>query len=222
MSLRCMSSPTSLPPTRRPMSPAPCAICTSISCSLQYFAPVVALAAAQLRLPHIWRLGGHVRLIDRSDRERRQFLAIVELASRRLICASHYLGSQFEGAGAPAIDVIYNGIDLNEMPPPAPTGSAAGAARVAMVAHLVPSKRHDVFLRAAAAAVAHRPGARFFVFGGRFPTADMLAYAQSVHDLARDLGLDGACTIRELGRDRFSVLREVDVVAMPVEHEGSK
>ena len=186
-----------------------------------YFAPVIALAAAQLRLPHVWRLGGHVRLIDRSEAERRQFLTITQLTSSRLICPSRYLASQFEGVGAPPVDVIHNGVDVGEIAAAELRMDGARGPHVAMLAHLVPSKRHDVFMRAAARVLERRPDARFAIFGGRFPTDDMQAYAQSVDDLAGRLGLEPVLALRELGHDRFAVLSETDVIAMPIEHEGS-
>jgi glycosyltransferase involved in cell wall biosynthesis len=185
-----------------------------------YFAPVIAFAAAQLRLPHVWRLGGHVRVLERSESERRKLLSIVQLTSQRVICPSQFLADQFATTGAPAIDVINNGLSLDEIGPPESGRDTASPGCVAMLAHLVHTKRPDVFLHAAAIVAARRPATRFFLFGGSFPTAEMRAYAQSVRDLARNLGLDGVLTVRELERDRFATLREIDVFAMPVENEG--
>lgn len=184
------------------------------------FSPVLALAAAHNALPHIWRLGGHVDLIHRSERERLHFLAIVEMTSCRVICPSRFLRTQLPSMDSSVCSVIYNGIDLAEIP----RGTAApvqAPPHIAVLAHLVPSKRHEVFLQAARR-VAHRvPEARFCIFGGVYRTPDMQAYADSLHALVHTLGLDDVVRIEELGSQRFERLSTIDVVAFPGVQEGA-
>lgn len=184
------------------------------------FSPVMALAAAQISLPHIWRLGGHVSLIDRTERERSHFLAIVQMTSRRVICPSRFLLSQLPPMDRGTCSVIYNGIDLDELAPRA--GAAADAPpRVAMLAHLVPSKRHEVFLRAVRRVANQLPEVRFSIFGAAFHTPDLEAYAASVHTLVHQLDLDDVVRIEALGSDRFDRLSAIDVVAFPGVQEGA-
>jgi glycosyltransferase involved in cell wall biosynthesis len=186
-----------------------------------YFAPVVALAALQSGIPHVWRLGGHVDALDRQwgEGEKSRLLAVVELTSRRIVCPSRYLGSQFAEASK-ALEVIYNGIDLAEVPYPNAEQGRSGH-RVAMMAHLVPQKRHEIFLRAAAELRQKLPRARFFVLGGSYGTAELRSYEASLRELARDLGVDGVMELRQLGGDRFDTLRRIDVFALPGINEGA-
>jgi glycosyltransferase involved in cell wall biosynthesis len=187
-----------------------------------HFSPVVACAAAQAQIPHVWRFGGHVDAIERhwSEREKAHLLTIAQLTSRRVICGSRYLRTQFDRVGGGDIDVIYNGIDLVEVPLSDP-GAAQSDLSVAMVAHFVPQKRHAVFVRAMAIVAAQVPGARFFIFGGSYGTPELLAYEQSLRALARELHLDGRLEFRELRADRFATLRNATIVALPGVHEGA-
>jgi glycosyltransferase involved in cell wall biosynthesis len=183
-----------------------------------YFSPVLALAAAQLGLPHLWRFGGHVTVLDREPAAGARLLAIATMTSRRIVCASQFLRSQRARIGPDLVEVIPNGIDL---PAAAPAATGGRPRTVAMVAHLVPKKRHHVFLRAAHRLAARRPDLRFAIYGGTYPTAEMQRYAGSVRALITTLGLDARVEQRELRADRDAALRAVDVFAFTAVDEGA-
>jgi glycosyltransferase involved in cell wall biosynthesis len=187
-----------------------------------YFSPVLALAATQAAIPHVWRMGGHVDALERewTAREKTHFLTIVRLTSQRVICGSRYLRSQFDGAGIDGVDVIHNGIDLTGIPlidEPKDDGDLC----VAMVAHLVPQKRHAVFLGAAARMAAELPRVRFRIFGASYDTPASRIYAESIQALATDLGLGVRLQIAELRDERFATLRHCDIIALPGVNEGA-
>ena len=187
-----------------------------------YFSPVLALAAAQAGIPHVWRMGGHVDAIERdwSAREKKHLLTIVCFTACRVICGSRFLRSQFDDVGTDSVEVIPNGIDLKEIPIPAEAQDRSDL-RVAMVAHLVPQKRHETFLRALPLVAAHVPRARFVIFGGSSGTPELRVYEQSLQGLARGLGIDQLLEFRELRSDRFDTLRHVDLFAFPGVNEGA-
>lgn len=187
-----------------------------------YFAPALGLAAMQARIPHVWRMGGHVDAIDRpwSEREKNHLLTLIRLTSRRTVCGSQFLRSQFDSVGSDGVDVIYNGIDLQRFPAPAVAPSEAPP-QVAMVAHLLPQKRHEIFLRAARRVVDELPRAHFFVFGGNYGTPELRRYEESLHELVRDLGLGEATTFTELGDERLARIGRMDLVASPGVREGA-
>ncbi len=187
-----------------------------------YFSPAVAFAATKMGLPNVWRIGGHVDAIERQwqANEKSHLLHLVCMLSRRIVCGSEFLRSQFPPAERSQVEVIRNGIDLGARPLPGPVSSAPA---IAMVAHLVPQKRHEVFLRAAAAVAARSPAARFFIFGGSYELAnpELVAYERSLRLLVAELGLESRLEIRELHTDRFATMAEIDVFAFPGVNEGA-
>lgn len=187
-----------------------------------YFSPVIALAAAQAGIPHVWRMGGHVDALERewTEHDKARLLAMVQFTSKRVICGSRFLRSQFDRVGGERVEVIYNGIDLTALPAPVSRKRADGLS-VAMVAHLVPQKRHAVFLRAAARVAAEVAGVRFFIFGGSYRTPERYEYEESIRALAAELGLEPLLEIRELRGDRFDTLKHIDIVTLPGVHEGA-
>lgn len=187
-----------------------------------YFSPATAAAAGKGGIPHVWRVGGHLDSLDRewTAAEKNNLLAIMKLTSRRVVCPSQFLRGQFDAVGSADIEVIRNGVDLTAFPPPVPR-SAGAPPSVAMVAHLVPPKRHGVFLRAAAEAARALPDLRVFVFGGRYPRPELRTYEESLRALAGDLGIAPAVEFRELRGERFEVIRDIDVIALPAVNEGA-
>lgn len=184
------------------------------------FSPVLALAAAQNGLPHIWRLGGDVGYLGRTARERSHLLAIVHMTSCRIVCPSHFLMAQFPDVEPERCQVIHNGIDLDEVPP-CPQPASDAAPRVAVLAHLVPLKRHEIFIHSMRRVVDECPTARFHIFGRAFPGPEMHAYAASLAALVHRLNLDEVVRIEALGEDRFARLSSIDVFAFPAVQEGA-
>ncbi len=187
-----------------------------------YYSPALALAAAQAGVPHVWRVGGRVEVVqhDRSPRERSVFLGVMACLSRALICGSRFLGAQFEGVGATNLRVVPNGVDLEEFSP-APERADHRPPTVGMVGHLLPQKRHEDFLHAAA--LVHRvlPDVRFRVFGAPDRTTASHVYAERMRGLAVELGVDGRLAFEHLQENRPGVLGAVDVFAMPSLDEGA-
>jgi len=87
-------------------------------------------------------------------------------SSRRIVANSEQVGEYIVthyGAPRARIRVIHNGIDVERFHPPA--APPAGPPLVVGVGRLVPQKDPELFVRAAAAVVATRPGTRFAFIG---------------------------------------------------------
>ncbi|MGE0449288.1 MAG: glycosyltransferase family 4 protein [Vicinamibacterales bacterium] len=193
-----------------------------------YFAPVLGLAAGQAGLPHIWRFGGHVAVVHerQTRREQQTFLSLATMLSRKIVCGSRFLARQFDLVGH-GVDVIHNGLDLDEfsrasgLAADAETSRAPEPPRVAMVAHLVPQKRHEDFIRAAQIVRRRVPGVRFDVFGGCYPSDESREYARSLRTLVGALQLSDIVRFTHLDHGRLETLRGVDVFVLPSVNEGA-
>lgn len=149
-----------------------------------------ALAAALLRLPHVW----HIREIPDAPRVVRWALrAAVWLLSTRVIAMTDAV-ARVIGKGE-RVRTIPDGIDLDIFNPRVSGDRIrrelelpAEAPLVGFVARLDPWKGADVFVRAASEISRARPDARFLVCGGELPGYE--AYAAELRKLARDLGVE--------------------------------
>jgi glycosyltransferase involved in cell wall biosynthesis len=186
-----------------------------------YFSPVLGLAAAQAGVPHVWRFGGHITVVHESQtpREKQTFLALATFLSRRIVCGSAFLARQFELIRHQDVDVIYNGLDVDEFG--GASAETGAGPRVAMLAHLVPQKRHEDFIRAALPVLQRVPGAKFDVFGTCYPSLESQRYAQSLRELVAALDLGGVVQFSHLDARRLEVLRSVDVFVLPSVNEGA-
>ena len=123
---------------------------------------------------------------------------------------------------------IHNGIDTDRFDPARFAGAAPGggdrpvqAARqkmVAMVAHMVPWKKHALFLRAAAQVAAAEPGVRFAIAGTDL-TGDHAAYVDELQGLSLELGLSGKLTFAGHVADMPALLAGIDVLVHPADRE---
>ena len=180
------------------------------------------MAAAQAGVPHVWRFGGHIDLVHReqSAEAKRTFLALAACLSSRVVCASQFLRQQFERIREEGIEVIHNGIDLREYGDPT-YGFDPSRPTLAMLAHLVPQKRHEDFIRAAAIVSRRLPAARFVIFGAPYPSEDSRAYAESLRQLVATLDLENIVQFRHVDRERREDLRTVAAFVLPSIEEGS-
>ena len=128
--------------------------------------------------------------------------------------------SEKEGLPAGRIEVVYNGVDTARFRP----GTARKGVReslgiegaqtvITTVASLKPVKRIDVFLRAAARAMAARPGLRAVIVGDGPDRAALEA-------LAAELGVDGRVAFAGIRDDVDEVLRATDVFVLSSDSEA--
>lgn len=187
-----------------------------------YFSTALALAAARTGVPHVWRMGGHIDVVHagKSPREKSVFLGLVSCLSRVVVCGSEFLRRQFDGVGATNLEVIPNGVDLDEFEPVAESAQRSHVT-VAMVGHLVAQKRHADFVRAAALVAAAVPGVRFRIVGAPYDSLESRRYASEIVSLVEALGLTGRLELSEVRRERGAALRDVDLFVLPSEAEGA-
>jgi len=154
---------------------------------------------------------------------RRLYMALDRLTGRfvqdRVVAVSAPLGERLKGRfPAAKVALVENGIDVDdvrrraaaEVDLPGP----AEAVRVAFVGRLVPVKRLDLFLEAAARVTAVRPGrAHFYVFGDGPLTDDVAARRNA-------LGLEGSVTRMGFVPDLPKYLARMDLMLIPSDHEG--
>ena len=187
-----------------------------------YFSPVLALASARAGIPHVWRLGGHIDVVHegKSRREKKIFLALVSCLSLKMICGSHFLRRQFSGVNGQDIAVIYNGVNLEEFRSQA-WHYDESSPKVGMVAHLVPQKRHEDFIRAAHMASKVLPQVRFYIFGAPYNTAESLRYGESLRRIVAELGFGDRFSFLRTDKNRYESLKEMDVFVLPSVNEGA-
>jgi len=87
---------------------------------------------------------------------------------------------------------------------------------VGMVAQLSPGKRQDLFLRAAQMVSKQIPGCRFVLSGANVDRG----YANRIHDLIRDLGLEMRVQVTGFFHDIPSLMQALDVVVVPSDEEA--
>lgn len=163
---------------------------TVLAALLQPFVPATRLVFA-LRSSLDYR---------RTDWLQRLVHALEALLARRarLVIANSEAGRQAalaRGIAADRVIVIGNLIDIERFAPDAEAGTRQRAAwgidpaepLIGMTARLDPMKGHPTFLAAAALLHAKRPGIRFVLIGD-----GPAAYAETLRDEARRLGLDQA------------------------------
>lgn len=177
----------------------------------------LARAAHRIGVPHVCSIGASPEdgMRDYRPEWRRPSLTAVTMLAQQVICRSEFLASPFREVGATNVQVFYNGVDLQRFAP-APL-FARREATVGMVAHFLPQKRHEDFLRAAAAVQAARPGVRFLIAGTVYDRADSREYHEHLVSLSRELGARVEFTLfSQPERD----LAELDIMVLPSQDEG--
>lgn len=188
------------------------------------FTPLAAIAAGQVGIPHIWRVGGHpdVALRRMSPDDRRNQLQLAALQSAAVVCNSQFVAHSFAALPVSSPVVIRNGIPL---PPvleePAAKNRLSKALRICMLAHFDPQKRHEDLIRAAAEIHAQLPRARFFLFGSTFAEPSMVAYKKHLRGLVKSLGLQGVVIMRRTHDARAELFRATASVMPSIDESSS-
>lgn len=176
------------------------------------------LAAARAGVPCLW----HCRDLVRLGALGRPMAARAD----RVVCISQAVRAALEAEGiAGRAVVIPNGIDPDawagrtaESDPRREWGVAPDAFLVGMAAQLVPWKRHDLFLEAAARIAAAVPGARFVLVGGALLDS-AASYERALQKQAERLGLGQALLLAGPRSDMAAVLRSFNVLLHPADRE---
>jgi L-malate glycosyltransferase len=153
-----------------------------------------------------WVVGGAEAIIAISESVKRAILDAVPEAAQK-------------------IHVIYNGIDCKLFKPARPRaevrellGVAQDQPLIGSVSQLIPWKRHDLFIDAAAEIAASIPEARFIIVGadvfGEHPK-----YVAALHEQARRLGIEKRIIWAGYRDDVANLLAAMDVLVHTAERE---
>jgi glycosyltransferase involved in cell wall biosynthesis len=187
------------------------------------FQSPAAMASSLLGVPHIWRCPGKpdVALEEMPANVRRDFIHLMSMMSDRILVNSRTVAATLAVLPRPPIVRIPNGI-ASQPPAPAPFDLrrtfkwAPDAPVVAMIAHVVPVKRHEDFIEAAARVRRRIPGCRFAIFGDLFAGAGAhTAYGRGLLSRHRALGLGGDFVFVHGETDLSGFLPQLDIVVHP-------
>ncbi|MBD3293092.1 MAG: glycosyltransferase, partial [Armatimonadia bacterium] len=139
-------------------------------------------------------------------------------------CVADALIDEYRAARSRTV-MVHNGVDTLTFQPLRPAlevreefGIPDGAPVIGTVGQLVPWKRQDVFLEAAAHLLAHERDARFLLIG-----ADMFGehpdYTADLRALTESLGLRDRVIFTGFREDIASVMRGMDVMLHPADSE---
>jgi glycosyltransferase involved in cell wall biosynthesis len=174
---------------------------------------------AKLRRPVVWHLRDYVG-------ERPVMRRALALLSRRAAGAVGISESVSADArsvlGRLPVETVYNAIDTDEFAPGPGDGAwldrlaglppAALVLRIGLVATFARWKGHDVFVRAAAAAAARLPAARFYIVGGPiYQTAGSQWSAQELTALAGPLAAEHRLGLTGFQARTADVYRALDI-----------
>lgn len=181
-----------------------------------------ALAAAMSRsgLPLVW----HARDLRAPERTVRWLIPRTTRIAAISACVADRL-IEAHRAARDRTAVIYNGVDTALFRPerdPAQVRAELGlpdeAIVIGTVGQLVPWKRQDLFLEAAARIIAHIPRAWFLVVG-----ADLFGehpdYVTELRELAADLSLGDRVIFTGFREDIASVMAAMDLLLHPADEE---
>lgn len=177
----------------------------------------VRFASATTGIPAVW----HCRDLAPLPPLARQLAA----GKTRVVAISNAVAAHLRGGGLPPNRIvrIYNGI--NTTGPHGSPGmfrSELGLSRdhvlYGMIGQLVPWKRHELFLDAAAIIAAEQPAARFAVVGADL-FGDHPAYLPSLQARASRAGLSDRVVFPGYREDIADVMLDLDVVVHPAARE---
>ncbi|MEA3399800.1 MAG: glycosyltransferase [Armatimonadota bacterium] len=172
------------------------------------------------RMPVVW----HARDLHAPERAVRWMTARATRIAAISTCVADRVIDSSRDAGRKTT-LIYNGVDTVLFRPERPRqevreglGVPHDAILVGTVGQIVPWKRQDLFLEAAARILAHRPQAWFAIVG-----ADLFGehpeYGLELRRLARDLGLESRAVFTGYREDIASVMAAMDLLLHPAEDE---
>ncbi len=185
---------------------------------------LTAAVGCAMRVCPDWPLVWHARDLQAPDRAVRY---VVPRATRIIAisaCVADALIAQHDGAKAKTV-MVHNGLDTLTFQPERPSaevreelGISREAPVIGTVGQLVPWKRQDAFIEAAAHILARESDAHFFVVG-----ADMFGehpdYVADLRELAESLGLAERVLFTGFREDIASVMSALDVMVHPAQNE---
>jgi teichuronic acid biosynthesis glycosyltransferase TuaC len=176
------------------------------------------LLARELTIPHVVSVHGLDAYSTRQVRGRagewcRRVSAQVFRSARNVVCISEHVREQVLTGTRASTTVVYNGADPEVFSPGPETSKSPTS--IVSIGNLIPTKGHDVLLRAFAAAGAAQPAMRLDIVGEGPEKARL-------QSLARQLQV--ADRIRWLGRvsrgEVARLLRECVLFVLPSSYEG--
>lgn len=187
-----------------------------------------ALAAVMANVPHVW----HVHETIESGKNWRFFLgakiarSLISCFSHRIIATSEairrlYLDAPYDTG---KIKVIYNGVDIHpydgDLSVPdlrRRLGIPEEAQVVGIVAHMVPLKRHEDFLRAAVIVQQSVPDSFFLAVGS---DGDASEYGRAIKRLSQELGLAERIVWLGFYERIHEIFKAIDLLVLPSEEES--
>lgn len=200
------------------------------------FESSLALAANIAKVPHIWRIGGSIDIACPylSFSRKKHFLNIMAILSKKIICPSKFLKQQFSGINFNKVDIIYNGVDFEEInaarQPHAflkKYNTDASCNMVSMVANFsaprngTDYKRHIDFIRAAKMVKQYLPKTKFFIFGAAFPDSMSIDYVKKLHEKVTNAGMTKDIIFAGFRKNIFDLISCTDIVILPSIKEGA-
>jgi len=185
---------------------------------------LTAALGCAMRLHGGWPLVWHARDLQAPERAMNFVVPRVMRIAAISACVADALIDGCGEARSKTV-MIHNGVDTLAFQPERSEfelreelGVPVDAPVIGSVGQLVPWKRQDVFLEAAAHILAHETEAHFLVVG-----ADMFGehpdYVQELHDLADSLGLAERVTFTGFREDIASVMGALDVLVHTTQNE---
>ncbi len=180
----------------------------------------LAAAMGVRRLPLVW----HARDLRAPERTLRWLIPRATRIAAISACVADAL-VEAHPAARERTALIYNGVDTTRFRPTRPAaeirdelGLPDDALVIGTVGQLVPWKRQDLFIEAAARIIAHVPRAWFLVVG-----ADLFAehpdYVAELRELAAGLSLGDRIIFTGFREDIASVMAAMDLMLHPAENE---
>lgn len=148
----------------------------------------------------------------------RRISAHVFRSTRSVVCISEHVRDQVLAGARASTSLVFNGVDAERFSPPSklsPAQDSSPEACVVSIGNLIPTKGHDILIRAFAAATAGSPAVRLKIVG-EGPEKPHLEV------LTRDLKIDtrvhflGRISRREVAR----LLQQSILFALPSSYEG--
>ena len=178
------------------------------------------VAGGAADLPVVW----HARDLQASERAVRRVVPRVTRIAAISGCVADGVAAQHPRAGD-ITTLVYNGVDSEHFWAERPRTEVRreldlpdDALVIGAVGQLVPWKRHDLFIEAAAHVLVHLPKARFLIVG-----ADLFGehpdYVHSLRSLRESLGLRDHVTFTGYREDIASVMGAMDLLVHPAEKE---
>ena len=195
-----------------------------------HYYPMLAVSARIAGVPHIWRPGGNIHIAhpEFGLEKRKYFLNILSFLSTKIVCPVTFLKGQFKNVRESKIEIIYNGVnpvEINKISPDYTIlrkyGCDDNCFAIAMVAYLVPQKRHIDFIRAAKIVKKYIPHTKFFIFGEAYPSKKSLKYAEYLYETVKESHMDKDIIFTGFYKDILKIMKGMRLIILPSIDEGA-